>query len=172
MKLMYYQVHAWFSHKKIWSPLSETMQCLTTISHGQGEVFDKLESTLGLAFSLWPARLSLQGPLLKGVTLHSRLYFHPQPGSRSWPIKFSCLTSWLHWKFGLDPWLSSINHAHWVLGEALTISKVLLIPCLTVWPAQNFHLDRFDPGHGWEYSHLCSSVPPPLVLSRFLLFPS
>ena len=97
--------------------------------------------------------------LSRGVTLHRRLYFHLRPGSRSWPIKFSCLTSWPHRKFGLDPWLSSINHAHWALGEALTVSKLPLIPCLAVWPAQKFCPDSFDPGHGWEYSRLCSVTP-------------
>ena len=78
----------------------------------------------------------------KGVTLHSGLYSHPRPGSRSWPIKFSCLTPWLHQKFSLDPWLFSINHTHWVPGEALTISKLVWAVCLTPWPASKFHHDH------------------------------
>ena len=51
----------------------------------------------------------------RGGHLHSRLYSHPPPQSRSWPIKFSSLTPWPHRKSGLDPWLSSINHAHRLL---------------------------------------------------------
>ena len=95
----------------------------------------------------------------KGETLHKHLYFHPRPGSRSWPIKFSCLTPWPHRKSGLDPWLSSINHTHRSPGETLTVLKLPPIPSLTAWPASKFHLDRFDPSRGWEYSRLCS-VPP------------
>ena len=75
----------------------------------------------------------------KGVTLHSGLYSHLRPGSRSWPIKFSCLTPWLHWKFGFDPRLFSINHTH---REALTFSKLAPTICLTTWPASKFGLDR------------------------------
>ena len=70
----------------------------------------------------------------KGGTLHSHLYFHPRLRSRSWPINFLCLTPWPHQKSGLDPWLSSINHAHWSPGEPLTISKLPPIPTLTAWP--------------------------------------
>ena len=69
----------------------------------------------------------------KGVTHSSSLYFHPQPGSRSWPIKFSCLTPW---KFRRDPWLFSINHAHRTPREALTVSK------LSTSPASKFCLDH------------------------------
>ena len=78
----------------------------------------------------------------KRVTLHSGLYSHPRPGSRSWPIKFLCLNPWPHWKFGLDPWLFSINHAHQAPGEALTVSKLTSKVCLTAWPAPKFGLDR------------------------------
>ena len=77
----------------------------------------------------------------KGMTLHSRLYFHPWPWSKSWPIKFSCLTPWPHQKSGLDPWLSSINHAHRSPWEPLTVSELPPIPTLTTWPASKFRLD-------------------------------
>ena len=80
----------------------------------------------------------------KGVTLHSGLYSHPRPESRSWPIKFSCLTPWPHWKFGLDPWLFSINHTHRAPGEALTVSKLASTVSLTAWPASKFGLDRLS----------------------------
>ena len=114
------------------------------------------------------------GLKIKGVTLHSRLYFHPWLRSRSRPIKISCLTPWPHQKSSLDPWLSSINHAHRSPGEPLTVSKLPPIPTLTAWPASNSALTAwpdFDPGHGWEYSRLCS-VPPlkmkPLVIKMLL----
>ena len=77
----------------------------------------------------------------KGVTLHRHLYFHPRPGSRSWPIKFLSLTPWPLQKSSLDPWLSSISHAHRAPGAALTVSKLPSIPCLTVWPPSEFRLD-------------------------------
>ena len=59
--------------------------------------------------------------VFQGGTLHSHLYFNPRLQSRSWPINFSCLTPR---KSGLDPWLSSINHAHRLPREPLTVSKL------------------------------------------------
>ena len=99
----------------------------------------------------------------KGVTLHSLLYFHPRPRSRSWPIKFSCLTPWPHQKSGLDPWLSCINHAYRSPGEPLTISKLPLIPTLTAWPASKFHLDRSTSLWPWSRVGVQSPIlwPPP-----------
>ena len=36
---------------------------------------------------------------------------------------------------------SSVNHAHWVPGEALTVSKLVWAVCLTPWPASKFRFD-------------------------------
>lgn len=94
-----------------------------------------------------------------GMTLHSSLYFHPQPGSRPSPIKFLCLTTWPHWKFGLNPRLFSISHTHWALGETLTISITASLDSLLD-QLQKCRLDclTFDSGHKWEYSCLCSVI--------------
>ena len=101
----------------------------------------------------------------KEGTLHKRLYFHPQLGSRSWPIKFSYLTPWPCRKSGLDPWLLSINHAHQSPGETLTVLKLPPIPSLTAWPASKFRLDHLTSlwprSRVVEYSCLCSVPPPP-----------
>ena len=72
-----------------------------------------------------------------------------------------------HQSFMLDPltmlkicpWPSSINHAHWVLGETLTISNLPLM-CLTSFKTSPWPLD-FILHWPWEYSRLCS-VPHPL----------
>ena len=94
-----------------------------------------------------------------GGTLHSLLYFHPQPRSKSWPVKFSCLTPWPHRKSGLDPWLSALTTPIDRLESLwLFISCLWFLP----WPLdqlQNFTLTawpHFDPRRGWEYSRLCS----------------
>ena len=53
----------------------------------------------------------------------------------------------------IQPWPSSISHAHWVPGEALAVSKLPLSPCLTIWPASKFTLTEwphFDPSRRWE----------------------
>ena len=91
-----------------------------------------------------------------GGTLNNRLYFHPRPQSRSWPIKFLCFTPWPHQNFGLDIWLSRLTMD---IDRLESLWLFLSCPRFLPWPLaqlQNFTLTvwpHFDPGHGWEYTN-------------------
>ena len=107
--------------------------------------------------------------ILKGVTLHSCLCFHPQPQSRSWPTRFRAspldhtknlaltldypaLTTPIDRLESLWLWLSCPRFIPWPLDQ-------LQNSTLTIWP-------HFDPGCRWEYSRLYSVSPLILGISR------
>ena len=84
---------------------------------------------------------------IKGMTLHSGLYSHPWPGSRSDPSNF-CAWSLDHTE---NLALFSINHAHRAPGGVLTVSKLASTVCLITWPASKFGLDHLTSLWLWSW---------------------